>query len=79
MWTLGFTQFRVRHHDQIARIEVPPEEMGQLLSLADRVVAEFERLGYTYVTLDLAGYRRGSLNKGLASIIPEEDVGIVTR
>ncbi len=74
LWALGFEQFRVRHHDDIARIEVPPEQMTRLLSLADRVVAKFQQFGYTYITLDLAGYQRGSMNKGLASIIPVDDL-----
>lgn len=74
LWTLGFEQFRVRHHAEIARIEVPPEQMGKLLALADRVVAEFQQLGYTYVTMDLAGYQRGSMNKGQATVIPVDDL-----
>ena len=74
LWTLGFEQFRVRHHDEIARIEVPPEQMGKLLALADRVVAAFQQLGYTYVTMDLAGYQRGSMNKGVATVIPVDDL-----
>lgn len=74
LWSLGFEQFRVRHHTEIARIEVPPEQMGKLLALADRVVAAFQELGYTYVTMDLAGYQQGGLNKGLAAVIPVDDL-----
>lgn len=74
LWSLGFEQFRVRHHAEIARIEVPPEQMGKLLALADRIVAEFQQLGYTYVTMDLAGYQRGSMNKGQATVIPVDDL-----
>lgn len=60
---LGLSQFRVRHHGSIARIEASPEDMV-LLSEVERslrVVAELQALGYSYVTLDLAGYRPGSM------------------
>ena len=64
---LGLENFRVRHHDQLARIEVAREEMGRLLSLDlwERIHREFRRLGYVYVTLDLGGFRSGSLNEVL--------------
>jgi pyridinium-3,5-biscarboxylic acid mononucleotide sulfurtransferase len=63
----GFTQFRVRHHDQVARIELPREEWGRLLegeTLAS-VVAAIKTAGYLYVTLDLQGFRSGSMNEAL--------------
>ena len=65
--SLGFTGFRVRHHDTIARIEVPPEQIPQLIdpSVRGRIVEQFRRLGYTYITVDLAGYRTGSMNEVL--------------
>lgn len=69
LWSLGFEQFRVRHHGDTARIEVLPEQMTKLLSLADRIVSEFKQLGYTYIAMDLAGYQRGSMNKGSVSTI----------
>ncbi len=61
---LGFRQVRVRHHDHMARIEVEPEEMPRLAdpSLARQVVSKLREIGYIYVTLDLAGYRSGSMN-----------------
>ena len=61
---LGFEELRVRHHGPIARIEVAPHQIGQLAKseIAAQVVARFKALGYTYVALDLEGYRRGSLN-----------------
>jgi uncharacterized protein len=64
---LGLRQFRVRHHETIARIEVEPEDMMRLLQpeVRDRLVADMRALGYLYVTLDLAGYRTGSLNAAL--------------
>lgn len=64
---LGFRQVRVRHHDKIARIELPPQDMARLLSdgAAELVVARLKELGYLYVTLDLQGYRTGSMNEVL--------------
>ena len=65
--SLGFRQLRVRHHDQIARIEVPEEDIPRLLQekLRAQVIERFNELGYPYVTLDLKGYRTGSLNEVL--------------
>lgn len=65
---LGFRQVRVRHHDTIARIEIDRAEFARVLEadLADRIVARFQELGYTYVALDLAGYKSGSMNANLA-------------
>jgi uncharacterized protein len=64
---LGFRQFRVRHHGKIVRLEIAPEEMVRALTPA--MAAEFARifkaLGFTYVTLDLEGFRSGSMNATL--------------
>jgi uncharacterized protein len=60
---MGFEALRVRHHDDIARIEVPPEDFPQLLSQRPMIVPKFKELGYTYITLDLAGLRSGSMNE----------------
>ena len=64
---LGLRQVRVRHHDRIARIEIDPAEFPRLLDDAFRaqVVASVREAGYLYVTLDLTGYRTGSLNEAL--------------
>jgi pyridinium-3,5-biscarboxylic acid mononucleotide sulfurtransferase len=64
---LGFRQVRVRHHEQVARIELDPEDFARLLEreLRERVVADVRDAGYLYVTLDLRGYRTGSLNEAL--------------
>jgi uncharacterized protein len=59
---LGIPQVRVRHHDAIARIEVSPEYFPNLLAHRELIVAELRKLGYKYITLDLSGYRTGSLN-----------------
>jgi pyridinium-3,5-biscarboxylic acid mononucleotide sulfurtransferase len=69
---LGFRQFRVRFHGEVARIEIAREEMERALSLemAARFTQIFKKLGFRYVTLDLEGYRQGSLNEVLNLIHP---------
>ena len=65
---LGLTQVRVRVHgekDPIARIEVLPEEFGLLVAHAAQVAADLRSLGFSYVTMDLAGYHTGSMNQSL--------------
>ncbi len=64
---LGFRQFRVRHHDTVARIEVEPQDIVRLVELREPIHARFKELGYTYVTLDLEGYRSGKMNDTLQS------------
>ena len=63
--SLGFRQFRVRFHGEVVRIEIAPDEMEKALSIdmARRLTAIFKGLGFHYVTLDLEGYRQGSLNE----------------
>ncbi|HEY1913771.1 MAG TPA: ATP-dependent sacrificial sulfur transferase LarE [Vicinamibacterales bacterium] len=65
--TLGFRVFRVRHHDDVARVEIARAEMARALEpeLSAAIVRELKAAGYKYVTLDLQGYRMGSLNEGL--------------
>ena len=64
---LGFSQVRVRHHGKTARIEIPSEEIESLLDprTRSRVVKRLREIGYTYVTLDLQGFRSGSMNEVL--------------
>jgi uncharacterized protein len=64
---LGFKQVRVRHYQNLARIEIYPEEIARLMngSLREKVVRELRRIGYQYVTLDLQGFRSGSMNEVL--------------
>jgi len=64
----GFRQVRVRHHGDTARIEVTREDFSRLLSgdIAAAIVQALKELGYTYVCLDLAGYRTGSMNESLS-------------
>jgi len=64
---LGFRQLRVRFHDAIARIELTADEIPRIVEVRDAVVALGKRLGFTYVALDLAGFRSGSLNEVLGS------------
>ena len=59
---LGFRQFRVRHHGEIARIELPVEEFGRAVAAHAALVDGITAAGYRFVTLDLAGFRSGSLN-----------------
>jgi uncharacterized protein len=63
--SLGFGQLRVRHHDKIARIEVDKESLPKVMEkgIMDSIIKKFEELGYIYVTLDLKGYRPGSMNE----------------
>lgn len=63
---LGFHQLRVRHHDKIARIEVERVEMPRLIEeeMSRRVTDGLRKIGYAYVTIDLLGYRSGSMNEG---------------
>ena len=61
----GFRQVRVRHHGQIARLEVGPEELERAFAEREGISAELLDAGFLYVTLDLAGYKSGSLNAAL--------------
>ncbi|NWG01362.1 MAG: ATP-dependent sacrificial sulfur transferase LarE [Syntrophaceae bacterium] len=67
LFGLGFKQVRVRHYGNLARIEVLTEEMNRLMngSLREKVVNHLRKIGYTYVTLDLQGFRSGSMNEVL--------------
>ena len=68
---LGFRQFRVRYHEKLVRVEISPEELPQALNVdcAAALTRIFKSLGFHYVTLDLEGYRQGSMNAGLSEII----------
>ena len=65
--SLGFREFRVRHHGDLARLEIAKAEMGRLLEecRAEAIVARLRELGFLHVTVDLAGFRSGSLNEAL--------------
>jgi pyridinium-3,5-biscarboxylic acid mononucleotide sulfurtransferase len=68
LYERGFANFRVRHHQRVARIEASPADMARLMGdegLRGDVVSAFKELGYTYIALDLQGFRSGSGNEGL--------------
>jgi uncharacterized protein len=60
---LGFEQLRVRHHDQVARIEVEQKDFHSIVENRENIVESFKQLGYKYITLDLFGFRSGSMNE----------------
>ncbi len=59
---LGFEELRVRYHDKIARIEVSRSELSNIVTYADSIVEKLKTLGFLYITLDLSGFRTGSMN-----------------
>ena len=61
----GFSQFRVRAHGNVARIEVMPGDMERLLAIRSEVAAEIKRLGFDFVAMDLSGFKSGSMNAGV--------------
>jgi len=65
---LGFRQCRVRDHEPLARIEVPPAELPRAFELREKLTAALKPLGYTYVTLDLEGFRTGAMNETLDNL-----------
>jgi len=73
----GFRQFRVRHHGEIARIEIAPDEMPRALSLemTSKFISVFKALGFKFVTLDLEGFRSGSMN----ALLPADQIAIGRR
>ncbi len=64
---LGFTEFRVRVHDDLARIEIAPNELGRALEtqIVDDLAGKFKKIGFKYVTLDLNGFRSGAMNEAI--------------
>ena len=62
---LGFIKFRVRDHSNIARIELEPSDFIKFIDKKDEVISEFKKLGFSYVTIDLEGFRSGSMDEGL--------------
>ena len=70
---LGFRQCRVRDHGKLARIEVPAGELDKALAAREKIVPALKRLGYVYVTLDLQGFRSGSMNEPLGAAGKDDD------
>jgi uncharacterized protein len=75
MMDLGFNMVRVRYHGEVARVEVTPEDMPALLQHHDKIQMKLTSLGFTYVSLDLRGYRTGSMNEVLSEEFLENEVG----
>ena len=65
LFELGFTQVRVRMHGDTARIEIYKNEFDKIVKYSDEISAYLKKLGFTYVSLDLDGYRTGSMNKSV--------------
>jgi pyridinium-3,5-biscarboxylic acid mononucleotide sulfurtransferase len=70
---LGFREFRVRHHDELVRLEVAPRELDGALrrDVVDTLARKFRALGFKYVTLDLQGFRSGAMNEILKTVNSE--------
>ncbi|MFQ5918170.1 MAG: TIGR00268 family protein, partial [Candidatus Binatia bacterium] len=70
---LRFTQFRVKFHGDLVRIEVTPKEIQQFFesSTIKAIVQKFKEIGFSYVSLDLEGYRNGSMNEALGNQFPK--------
>lgn len=67
--SIGFAEVRVRYHDNVARIEVSPEKIGELILKREEVQQKLVSLGFDYVSVDLRGYRTGSMNE----VLPETE------
>ena len=81
LWDHGFRQFRVRHHGDVARIEIEKGDMLRMLEAADEITASIkDQARFTYVALDLGGYKRGSMNLAPQAgvIIPIEIISLHT-
>lgn len=68
MRNAGFLEFRVRHHDSVARIEIPPNQFDRMITVRQSITSQMKELGYKFVSLDLDGFRSGSMNKLLVQI-----------
>ena len=66
---LGFGQLRVRHHEDVARLELPAEELPRAVAQREEVERRIKAVGYRYVALDLGGFRSGSLNDALIDVV----------
>ena len=70
---LGFSQYRVRHHEDIARLELQPEDFARAVELAQVLQQRIRACGYRFVALDLAGFKSGSLNEGIIELVQLAD------
>ena len=67
--SFGIRQYRVRHHDDVARLEVDKSEMSTVLANADEIQKQIKACGYRFVAMELGGFRSGSLNDGLIQVV----------
>ena len=65
LFSKGFKQFRVRYYDNLAKIEVPNDEIHKIITISKEIIEEFKKIGFTYITIDLEGFRSGSMNEVL--------------
>ena len=72
---LGFSQYRVRHHEEVARIELVASELPRALKMREQIQAAVKATGYRFVAVDLGGFRSGSLNEGLIDVVQVFDAG----
>lgn len=72
---LGFDMVRVRHHGDVARIEVVPEQMAEMMNYSDKIYLKLKSLGFSYISIDIRGYRTGSMNEVLSEDTLSADVG----
>ncbi|MGN6030234.1 MAG: ATP-dependent sacrificial sulfur transferase LarE, partial [Thermomicrobiales bacterium] len=63
---LGFRGFRLRHHDQVARLEFAPADLDRAFAAREEINARVKAAGYTFVAIDLEGYRQGNMNQGIS-------------
>ena len=66
---LGFSQFRVRHHGEVARLELLPIEFPKAIELGSQIESALKECGYKFVAMDLRGFRSGSLNEGIIDVV----------
>jgi uncharacterized protein len=78
MRRLGLTQVRVRCHNDIARIEVEPQELPEVLKHREQIIRKLKQFGFSYITLDLQGYSSGSMNKPLETSVHLDSNGKTT-
>ena len=69
LFEMGFTQFRVRHHGEVARLELLPVEFHKVIELGSQIEIAIKKCGYKYVAMDLRGFRSGSLNEGIIDVV----------
>lgn len=72
--TLGFSQFRVRHHDDVARLELVPDEFDNAIAKRELITKHLQNCGYRFVALDLVGFRSGSLNEAIVKHVEPTDL-----